>query len=66
MGKNCKLLSVVQISLCFVVLNVGKNSAVVFITVPISATPGIVLNVRRRCYKVSSSVGNTIAKAYEV
>jgi hypothetical protein len=64
--KNCKLLNVAQISLCFVVLSVGKNSAVVFIIVPISVTPGIVLNVRRRWYKVSSCMGNIITKAYEV
>lgn len=59
--KNFKLLNVDQISLCSVVLSVGKNSAVVFIIVPISVTLGVVLSVRRRWYKVSTSMGNVIA-----
>jgi hypothetical protein len=63
--KKCKLLSVAQINLCSVVLIVEKNSTAVFIIVSISVTPEIVLNVRRRWYKVRNSRGN-ITKAYKV
>jgi len=65
-GKKYKLLSVAQISLCSVVLSVEKNSAAVFIIVSISVTLEIVLNVRRRWYKVRNSIGNIITKAYEL
>jgi len=47
-GRNCNLLSVDQTNPCSVVLSVGKNSTVVSITVPVTVTWGIVLNVRRR------------------
>ena len=66
MGKKYKLLSVAQISLCSVALSVEKNSAAAFIIVSRSVTPGIVLSVRRRWYKVRNSIGNIITKAYEV
>jgi len=65
-GKKYKLLSVAQISLCSVVLSVEKNSTALFIIVSISVTPGIVLNVGRRWYKVRNSIENIITKAYEV